>query len=92
MDKENNINPSESSIEKKGLISEQLLKDGVSNEPLGSDHIGIEIISVKPNNLYQAVSILKKYGFNNKWLLQNYVKLFYDDFFNNFPKYNKYKI
>ena len=64
MDKENNINPSESSIEKKGLISEQLLKDGVSNESLGSDHIGIEIISVKPNNLYQAVSILKKYGFN----------------------------
>ena len=64
MDNENNINPSESSIEKKGLISEQLLKDGVSNESLGSDHIGIEIISVKPNNLYQAVSILKKYGFN----------------------------
>jgi GT2 family glycosyltransferase len=34
----------------------------------------------------------KKYGFNNKWLLQNYVKLFYDDFFVNFPKYKKYKI
>ena len=22
----------------------------------------------------------RKYGFNNRWLLQNYVKLFYDDF------------
>jgi len=34
----------------------------------------------------------KKYGFNNKWLLQNYVKLFYDDFFINYPVYKKYKI
>ena len=34
----------------------------------------------------------RKYGFNNKWLLQNYVKLFYDNFFVNFPEYEKYKI
>ncbi len=34
----------------------------------------------------------KKYGFNNKWLLHNYVKLFYDDFFINYPQYTKYKI
>jgi hypothetical protein len=34
----------------------------------------------------------KKYGFNNRWLLQNYVKLFYDDFFINYPVYKKYKI
>ena len=34
----------------------------------------------------------KKYGFNNKWLLQNYVKLFYDNFFVNYPEYEKYKI
>ena len=34
----------------------------------------------------------KKYGFNNKWLLHNYVKLFYDDFFVNYPQYNKYKL
>ena len=34
----------------------------------------------------------RKYGFNNKWLLQNYVKLFYDDFFMNHPELIKYKI
>lgn len=34
----------------------------------------------------------RKYGFNNKWLLQNYVKLFYDNFFVNYPEYEKYKI
>ena len=64
MEKENQINSPDTSIEKKGLISEQLVKDGIKNESLGSDHIGIEIIAVKPNNLYQAVSTLKKYGFN----------------------------
>ena len=64
MEKENQINSSDSSIEEKGLISEQLVKDGIKNESLGSDHIGIEIIAVKPNNLYEAVSTLKKYGFN----------------------------
>ena len=64
MEKNNQINNSEVSIEKKGLISEQLFKDGITNEPLGSDHIGIEIISVKPEDLYEAVSTLKSYGFN----------------------------
>ena len=34
----------------------------------------------------------RKYGFNNKWLLQNYVKLFYDNFFVNYPEYEKYRI
>ena len=64
MEKENQINSPDASIEKKGLISEQLVKDGIKNESLGSDHIGIEIIAVKPNYLYEAVSTLKKYGFN----------------------------
>ena len=64
MEKENQINSPDESIEKKGLISEQLVKDGIKNESLGSDHIGIEIIAVKPNYLYEAVSTLKKYGFN----------------------------
>ena len=64
MEKENQINSSESSIEKRGLISEQLFKDGIPNESLGSDHIGIEIISLQPNNLYEAVETLKRYGFN----------------------------
>ena len=60
----NQVNSSDGSIEKKGLISEQLIKDGISNESLGIDHIGIEIISVEPNCLYEAVSTLKEYGFN----------------------------
>ena len=64
MEKENQINTSDSLIEKKGLISEALLKDGIANESLGNDHIGIEIISVKPSNLYETVSKLKSYGFN----------------------------
>ena len=64
MEKENQINSSESSIEKRGLISEQLFKDGIPNESLGSDHIGIEIIALQPNNLYGAVETLKRYGFN----------------------------
>jgi len=64
MEKEDQINSSESSIEKRGLISEQLFKDGIPNESLGSDHIGIEIIALQPNNLYEAVETLKRYGFN----------------------------
>ena len=64
MEKENNIDSSDSLLEEKGLISTQLLKDGIINESLGNDHIGIEIISVKPNSLYDTVSTLKTYGFN----------------------------
>ena len=64
MEKENQINSSESSIEKRGLISEQLFKDGIPNESLGNDHIGIEIIALQPKNLYEAVETLKRYGFN----------------------------
>ena len=64
MEKDNQITSSDSLIEQKGLISEQLTKDGITNESLGNDHIGIEIIAVKPNNLYEAVSTLKLYGFN----------------------------
>ena len=64
MGEENQVKSSDGSIEKKGLISEQLIKDGIPNESLGIDHIGIEIIAVEPNSLYQAVSTLKEYGFN----------------------------
>ena len=64
MDKENQIETSDSSLENTGIISNKLLKDQIKNESLGSDHVGIEIISVKPENLYEAVSILKSYGFN----------------------------
>jgi hypothetical protein len=34
----------------------------------------------------------KKYGFDNKWLLQNYVKLLYDQFFLNNPDQKRFKI
>ena len=64
MEKENPSNPSDISIEKKGLISQQLSQEGIPNESLDNDHIGIEIISIEPSNLYEAVSILKTYGFN----------------------------
>ena len=64
MENNNQLDNSDSSIEKKGIISEQLFKDGINNEFLGCDHIGIEIISVKPTNLYEAISLLKSYGFN----------------------------
>ena len=64
MDKENLPQSSEISIEKQGLISQRLSKDGIPNESLDCDHLGIEIISVKPGDLYEAVSNLKNYGFN----------------------------
>ena len=64
MEKENLSKSSDESIEQVGLISKKLSQDGIPNESLESDHIGIEIISVEPRNLYNAVSVLKNYGFN----------------------------
>ena len=64
MDKQNLPEPSEKIVEQIGIISNQLFKDGIENESLGSDHIGIEILSVKPEKLYEAISTLKGYGFN----------------------------
>jgi hypothetical protein len=34
----------------------------------------------------------KKYGFNSHWSMQQYVKCFYDKFFEFHPEYNQYKI
>jgi hypothetical protein len=34
----------------------------------------------------------KKYGFNSHWLMQQYVKCFYDKFFEFHPEYQRYKI
>ena len=64
MEKENLPASSDSSIEKNGIMSQKLAKDGIPNDSMGTDHIGIEIISVSPSNLYQAVSTLESYGFN----------------------------
>ena len=50
--------------EKEGFISQNLSKDGIPNQSLASDHIGIENISVEPSKLDEAVSALRNYGFN----------------------------
>ena len=34
----------------------------------------------------------KKYGFNSHWAMQQYVKSFYDKFFEFHPEYRQYKI
>ncbi len=34
----------------------------------------------------------RKYGFNSHWSMQMYVKTFYNQFFNYFPEYERYKI
>ena len=64
MEKENLPKSTEEIVEQKGVVSNQLSEDGITNESLGNDHIGVEILSVKPENLYEAISTLKGYGFN----------------------------
>ena len=64
MEKESFEESSKTSIKKEGLISKNLSNDDIPNQSLDSDHIGIEIISVEPRNLYEAVSALRNYGFN----------------------------
>ena len=36
--------------------------------------------------------VRRKYGFNSRWSMQQYVKSFYDHFFEFHPEYIKYKI
>ncbi len=64
MDKDNVPKSSEEIVEQRGVVSNQLYKDGINNESLGLDHIGVELLSVKPEKLYEAISTLKGYGFN----------------------------
>ena len=64
MDKENANKSSEEIVEQRGIVSNQLFKDGIENESLGNDHIGVEVLSVKPEKLYEAIFNLKNYGFN----------------------------
>ncbi len=64
MEKDGVAKSSNISIEKENSISQILSKDGIRNESLANDQIGIENISVEPNNLYEAVSALRNYGFN----------------------------
>ena len=64
MEKDVTDKSSDTSIEKEGFISQSLYKDGIPNQSLPDDHIGIENISVEPSKLYEAVSALRNYGFN----------------------------
>ena len=64
MESKNSTEPSEEIVEQRGIVSNQLSEDGITNESLGKDHIGVEILSVKPEKLYEAISTLKGYGFN----------------------------
>ena len=64
MEKDGLAKSSNTSIEKEGFISQSLSTDGIPNQSLPDDHIGIENITVEPNKLYEAVSALRNYGFN----------------------------
>jgi len=64
MEKDDLAKSSEIAIESEGLISQSLSKDGIPNQSLINDHLGIENISVEPRKLYDAVSFLRSYGFN----------------------------
>ena len=56
--------PSEELVPQREVISQKLQNEGFENESLGLDHIGVEIISVKPSDLYEFISKLKSLGFN----------------------------
>ena len=51
-------------LDTRGEVSKKLSSENFNNESLGEDHIGIEIISVKPKDLYKVIAQLKSYGFN----------------------------
>ena len=63
MTKENN-SPKEELVDQRGPISKKLINENIDNDSLGTDHIGIEILSVEPDNLYKTISKLKTFGFN----------------------------
>tara|TARA_Y100000589_G_scaffold207359_1_gene195558 strand:+ start:892 stop:1419 length:528 start_codon:yes stop_codon:yes gene_type:complete len=51
-------------VDQRGEISKKLFAENVVNESLGEDHIGVEIISVEPSVLYEAIAKLNSLGFN----------------------------
>ena len=63
MEKEKD-NSKDELLDKRGEVSKKLSSENFNNESLGEDHIGIEIISVKPKDLYKVIAQLKSYGFN----------------------------
>ena len=64
MEKDDLPKSSDTLIEKEGFVSKSLFKDGIPNQSLANDHLGIENISIEPSKLYEAVSLLRNYGFN----------------------------
>ena len=58
MENENSAKNSDSSLEKIGFLSHKLSEDGIPNDSLDTDHIGVEIISIEP--------ILDAFEFNCK--------------------------
>ena len=64
MDKEDLAKPPNTSIENEGPVSQNLSKDGIPNQPLANDQLGIENISIEPSKLNEAVLALRNYGFN----------------------------
>ena len=64
MENNSSSESSEKIVKQIGIVSYQLSQDGITNESLGNDHIGVEILSVKPEKLYEAISTLRGYGFN----------------------------
>ena len=63
MEKEKD-NSKDELLDKRGEVSKKLSSENFNNESLGEDHIGIEIISVEPKDLYKIIAQLKSYGFN----------------------------
>ena len=59
-----NIEQKEELVDQRGLISKKLIKENIDNDSLGTDHIGVEILAVEPDNLYETISKLKSFGFN----------------------------
>jgi len=56
--------PKDELLDKRGKVSKKLSSENFNNESLGEDHIGVEMISVEPEDLYKVISRLKSYGFN----------------------------
>ena len=65
LSKENELNSSSEILSNhKGEISTLLSKNKLNHNVLEPDHLGIELISVEPELLYEIVSTLKLEGFN----------------------------
>ncbi len=77
-----------------GITSEVFIKENESHLLNKSDLIKTDSYS---NNLKLYLEegkkwMMRKYGFNSKWVMQLYVKNFYDNFFDFNPEFSNYKI